>query len=123
MLCTIERSARSMAIYYQWIGFLAGHRSIMQALSDGIALTMDGHVLTQLSFESHWLLFSHASAEVRSKNKPERKFASTGYHIHNHQVMSPICSPLSHPGRSEAGGRANDGIKHGSIDSACATEN
>ena len=30
-------------------------------------------VLTQLSFQSHRLLFSHAS-EVRSENTPERRF-------------------------------------------------
>ena len=30
-------------------------------------------VLTQLSFQSERLLFSHASAEVRGENKPERK--------------------------------------------------
>ena len=29
-------------------------------------------VLTQISFQSHRLLFSHASAEVRGENKPER---------------------------------------------------
>ena len=34
-------------------------------------------VPTQLSFQSHWLPFSHASAEVRGKITPERKFAST----------------------------------------------
>ena len=51
-------------------------------------------VLTQLSFQSHWLLFSHASAEVRGKNTPERKFASTGYQTRNHQVMSLTRSPL-----------------------------
>ena len=33
-------------------------------------------VLTQLSFQSHWLLFSHALAEVRGKKPRERKFAS-----------------------------------------------
>ena len=54
-------------------------------------------VLTQLSFRSHWLLFSHASAEVRGENTPERKVASTGDRTHNHQVMSPTHSPLSHP--------------------------
>ena len=53
-------------------------------------------VLTQLSFQGHQL-FSHAS-EVRGKNMPERKFASTGYQTHNNQVMSQRCSPLSHPG-------------------------
>ena len=55
-------------------------------------------VLTQLSFKSHRLVFSHASAEVRGENTPERKFASTGYRTHNHQVMSPTRSSLSHPG-------------------------
>ena len=50
------------------------------------------------SFQSHQLLFSHASAEVRGKNTPGRKFASTRYRTQNHQVMSPTCSPLSHPG-------------------------
>ena len=29
---------------------------------------------------------------------PERKFASTGDRTHNHQVLSPTHSPLSHPG-------------------------
>ena len=58
-------------------------------------------ILTQLSFQSHRLLFSHASAEVRAENTPERKFASTGDRTHNHQVMSPTRSPLSHPGGAE----------------------
>ena len=35
-------------------------------------------VLTQLFFQSHRLLFSYASAEVRGKNTLERKVASTG---------------------------------------------
>ena len=55
-------------------------------------------VLTQLSFQSHRLPFSHASAEVRGENTPERKFASTGDRTRNHQVRSPTRSPLSHPG-------------------------
>ena len=55
-------------------------------------------VLTQLSFRSHRILFSHALAEVRGENTPERKFASTGSRTHSHQVMSPTRSPLSHPG-------------------------
>ena len=50
------------------------------------------------SFQSHRLLFSHASAELRGKNRPERKVALTGDRAHNHQVMSRPCSPLSHPG-------------------------
>ena len=56
-------------------------------------------VLTQLSFQSHRLLFSHASATVRCENTPKRELASSGYRTHNHQVMSPTRSPLSHPGR------------------------
>ena len=51
------------------------------------------------SFQSHRLLFSHASAKVRGGNTAERKFASTRDRIHNHQVMSPTRSPVSHPGR------------------------
>ena len=55
-------------------------------------------VLTQISFQSQRLLFSHASAEVRVENMRERNFASTGSRTHNHQVMSPTRSPLSHSG-------------------------
>ena len=57
-------------------------------------------VLILLFFQSHRLLFSHASAEVRGENTPERKVASTWDRTHNHQVMSPTRSPLSHPGGS-----------------------
>ena len=55
-------------------------------------------VLTQLSFQSHCLLFSHASAEVRGENTPERKVAPTGDRTRNHQVTCPTRSPLSHLG-------------------------
>ena len=58
-------------------------------------------VLTLLFFQRHRLLFSHASAEVRGENTPERKVASTWDRSHNHQVMSPTRSPLSHPGGVE----------------------
>ena len=54
-------------------------------------------VLTQLSFQSHRLLFSHAS-DVRTENTSEKKLASTGYQTHNHQVMGQTRLPLSHPG-------------------------
>ena len=57
-------------------------------------------LLTQLSFQSHRLLFSHASAEVRGENTPERKFASMGYQTHNYSQVSPTCSPLNHPGEA-----------------------
>jgi hypothetical protein len=46
------------------------------------------------------LLFSNTSAEVRGENRPERKFASTRDRTHNHKVMSPTRSPLSHLGRT-----------------------
>ena len=49
------------------------------------------------SFQSHGLLFSHAFAEVRGENTPERKFTSTRDRTHNHQVMSPTRLPLNHP--------------------------
>ena len=54
-------------------------------------------VQTQISFQSHRLFFSHASAQVRGENMPERNFASTGSRTHNHQVTSPTRLPLSHP--------------------------
>ena len=57
-------------------------------------------VLTQLSFQSHRLLFSHA-LKVRGENTPERKFASTGYPTHNHRITSQTHSSLSHPGRAK----------------------
>ena len=37
---------------------------------------------------SRRLLFSHASAEVRGENTPERNFTSSWSRTHNHQVMS-----------------------------------
>ena len=52
-------------------------------------------VLTVLSFESHRIFFSHTLAEARGENTPERKFASTGYKAHNHQVMSSPLGPKS----------------------------
>ena len=33
------------------------------------------------------------------------------------------CANDGHPSGSEAGGRANDGVGHGSVDTPCATEN
>ena len=63
-------------------------------------------VLTQFSLQSHRLLFSHASAEVRGESTPERKFASTRARNHNHQVMNQTRSPLSHPGEAKSLGMA-----------------
>ena len=53
-------------------------------------------ILTRISFQSHPLLFSRASAEVKGKNTPEKKFASSGPQTHDHQVRSWTCSLLSH---------------------------
>ena len=54
-------------------------------------------VLTQLFFpKPPTILFSHASTEKRG----ERKVTSTGDRTHNHRVMSPTRSPLSHPGEA-----------------------
>ena len=69
-------------------------------------VVVDAHVflgfltpaLTQLSFQRHRLLFSHASAEVIGENMTERKFASTGSQTHNHQVMGPY-TPTTEPPR------------------------
>ena len=60
-------------------------------------------VLTQLSFQSHQLLFSHASAEVKGENTLERKVNSTGDGTENHQIMNPTRSPLSYPGGAADG--------------------
>ena len=57
-------------------------------------------LLTQISFQSHRLLFSHASAEVRGENTLERNLASTGSQTHNQQVMSLTPSSLSHQDRA-----------------------
>ena len=59
-------------------------------------------VLHDFTFQSQRLLFAHASAEVRGDNTPERKVASTGDRTHNHQVMSPARSTLSHPGGAKS---------------------
>ena len=40
-------------------------------------LAFSHQYLRNFSLQSHRLLYSHASAEVRGENMPERKFAST----------------------------------------------
>ena len=65
-------------------------------------------VLTQLSFQSHRLLFSHALAEVRGVNTPERKFASTLSRTHKrvpgHESHMLTTEP---PGRDLENNRLN----------------
>ena len=57
-------------------------------------------VLTQLSFQSHQLLFAHASAEVRGENTCWKgSLPQMGIKL-THKVMSPTRSPLSHQGRA-----------------------
>ena len=63
-------------------------------------LAFSNQYLHNFSFQSHRLLFSHASAEVRGENTPEKKVASTGDRTQNHQVMISTRSPLSHPSRA-----------------------
>ena len=54
------------------------------------------HTSTNIfSFQSHQLIFSHASADVRGENTPETKVASIGDRTHNHHIMSLTRSPLS----------------------------
>ena len=59
-------------------------------------------VLTQLFFPKQPTTFltRFCSGERQKKKKktPERNVASTGDRTHNHQIMSPTRSPLSHPG-------------------------
>ena len=87
MLVVLEFNATLTAKVISW-------RSVTHYVFPGFLTP----VLTLLFFQSHRLLFSHASAEVRGENTPERKVASTWDRTHNHEVMSPTRSPLSHPG-------------------------
>ena len=76
-------------------------------------------VLTQLSFQSHRLIFSHAVTELRGENTPERKFVSTGDRTHDHQVMSTTRSPLSHP----SGDSKRQNLRLAKIQSICRSQN
>ena len=71
-------------------------------------LAFSHQYLHNFSFQSHRLLFSHASPEVRDENSQEKKFASTEDQTHNHQVMSPTHSPLSHPDEAGKGENADN---------------
>ena len=91
--------------YHGWLVVLGFNATL--TLSQGHIMTVGAAhvfpcfltpVLTQLSFQSHRLLVSHASREVRGENTLERKFVSTGYRTHNLQVMSPTRLPLSDSG-------------------------
>ena len=48
-------------------------------------------VLTQISFQSHRLLFSHASAEVRGENAPQ----SSELNAVCHNVMEYSCKTMN----------------------------
>ena len=86
-LSVLEFNATLTAKFISW-------RSVTQMCF----LAFSHQYLHNFSFQSHRLLFSHALAEVRGENTPERKFASTGSRTHNHQAMCPVLSPLNHPG-------------------------
>ena len=77
-------------------------------------------VLTNFSFQSHRLLFSHASAEVRGKSMLERmqKYASTGDPTHNHKVMSP--TPQGHESDTLTTERGHNILTCISIDTECS---
>ena len=65
-------------------------------------------VLTQLFFpKSPTTFLTCFWRGERQKNTPEGKFASTGYRTHNHQVMSPTRSLLSHPGEAQCRSRSD----------------
>ena len=73
-------------------------RSVTHMIVFPVSLTP---VLTHISFQSHRLLFSHASAEVRGENTPERNFPSTGSQTHIlqcHESDTPTTEP---PGRGK----------------------
>ena len=65
-------------------------------------------VLTPLSFQSHRILFLHASVEVRGENTPETEFASNRYRTHNYQVTSSTHTQQSHPDGPQRSRRIND---------------
>ena len=74
------------------------------------SLAFSHQYLHNFSFQSHRLLFSHASEEMRGKNKPERRVASTGDRTYNHKVITPTRSALSHPGWAKMDLNSNDMI-------------
>ena len=60
-------------------------------------------VPTQVSFQKHRQLFSHASAEVRGENTPERKFALTGDRTHKPPGHESDTLTTEPPGRGDNG--------------------
>ena len=103
-LCVCVLGGGKEDIYRRWLvvfGFnatLTAKVISWRSMTHMCFLAFSHKYLHNFSFQSHQLPFPHASTEVRGKNKPERKVASTGDQTHNHQVMSPKPSPLSHPG-------------------------
>ena len=65
-----------------------------------ICVSRLSHTCTNTTFFSKATdYFSHMLLQrLRGENTRERKVASTWDLTRNHQVMSPTCSPLSHPG-------------------------
>ena len=59
-------------------------------------------VLTQLFFPKPPTTFLTCFCRGERLKYAGKKVASTGYRTHNHQVMSPTRSPLSHTGGAHA---------------------
>ena len=68
-------------------------------------------VLTQLFFPKPPTTFLTCFCRGERRKYAGRKVASTGDQTHNHQVMSPTRSPLSHPGGAQAGSSKDNEIK------------
>ena len=76
-----------LAGLFSQVGWLYG--GLTQLLTAKVISWLSHTITKHISFQSHQLLFSHASAEVRGENTPERNFVSTGSKTHNHQVTEP----------------------------------
>ena len=93
-----------------WLVLLGFNATLIswQSMTHMCFLAFSHQYLHNFSFQSHRLLFTHASAGVRGENTPEGKVASTGDRTHTHQVMSPTRSPLR--ASSPRTARANQAI-------------
>ena len=99
-ICCLERVKSSCLVVLGFNATLGAKVISWWSVMHMCSLAFSHQYLYNFPFQSHQLLFSHASAEVRGENTPERKFSSTGDQTQNHQVMSLTCSPLSSPARA-----------------------
>ena len=76
------------------------------AVGDATCVTWPSHTSTNTTFfPQPPNTFLTCFSRLRGENTPEKMFASTGPRTHNHQVMSPTRSLLSHPGGAKLDGR------------------